>query len=74
MLHLDGMGGTVTVNGVAWKAGIVSDEERETVKREATSALLDARDPQTGAHLVRAVFDAERDGEGLGFGGRRQWT
>ncbi len=69
VLHLDGMGGTVTVNGVAWKAGIVSDEERETVKREATSALLDARDPETGAHVVRAVFDAERDGEGLGFGG-----
>ena len=59
----------VAVNGVAWKAGIVSDGDRDTVKREAARALLDARDPETGAHLVRAVFDAERDGEALGFGG-----
>ena len=69
VVHLDGMGGAVAVNGVAWKGGIVREEEREAVKREATSALLDARDPDTGAHMVRAVFDAERDGEGLGFGG-----
>jgi predicted AlkP superfamily phosphohydrolase/phosphomutase len=69
VLHLDGMGGTVAVNGVEWKAGIVSDGERDAVKREATRALLEARDPHTGAPMVRAVFDAERDGEGLGFGG-----
>jgi predicted AlkP superfamily phosphohydrolase/phosphomutase len=69
VVHLDGMGGTVAVNSVAWKAGIVSDGDRDAVKRAAARALLDARDPETGAHMVRAVFDAERDGEALGFGG-----
>jgi predicted AlkP superfamily phosphohydrolase/phosphomutase len=68
-VHLEGRAGTIVVNSRAWKSGIVGDEERDAVKRAVTRALLDARDPETGANVVRAVFDAERDGEGLGFGG-----
>ncbi len=58
----------VAVNGTDWKGGVVTFAERETVLRQATDALLAARDPQTGQPIVTRVF---RPSEivGLGIGG-----
>ena len=67
-VYLDGRPGAVTINGTWWKSGIVSADERSEVKRAVAAALLEARDPETGEHVVRAVLDPERDGEALGFG------
>jgi predicted AlkP superfamily phosphohydrolase/phosphomutase len=68
-VYLWGRGGIITINSTAWKSGIVPDEQRSAVARAVTHALLAARDPETGAPVVQAVFDAGRDGEALGFGG-----
>ncbi len=56
------------MNGADWKSGVVTFAERETVLRQATDALLAARDPQTGRPIVTRVF---RPAEvvGLGIGG-----
>jgi predicted AlkP superfamily phosphohydrolase/phosphomutase len=66
--YLDGRPSAVTINGTGWKSGIVREEDRGDVKRAIAAALLEARDPENGAHVVRAVYDPERDGEALGFG------
>ena len=67
-LYLEGRPSAITINATSWKSGIVREEERDSVKRAVTAALLGARDPETGGHVVRAVFDAESDGLTLGFG------
>lgn len=67
-VYLDGRPSAVTINGTWWKSGVVREEDRGEVKRAVAAALLDARDPQNGAHVIRAVFDPDRDGEALGFG------
>jgi predicted AlkP superfamily phosphohydrolase/phosphomutase len=67
-VYLDGRPSAVTINGTWWKSGIVREADRGEVKRAIAAALLEARDPQNGVHVVRAVFDPERDGEALGFG------
>lgn len=56
------------VNGVDWKGGIVTEAERESVLRQATDALLSARDPETNQPIVTRIF---RPGEvvSLGIGG-----
>jgi predicted AlkP superfamily phosphohydrolase/phosphomutase len=62
-------GGGVYVNTTRWRNGRVPEEERAAVKQAAARALLAARDPDTGAPLVRAVFDPDIDGVALGIGG-----
>jgi predicted AlkP superfamily phosphohydrolase/phosphomutase len=62
-------GGGVFVNSTRYRSGIVPDAERGTVKAAVRKALLSARDPESGVPLVRAVFDTDLDGEGLGVGG-----
>lgn len=61
--------GGVFVNSTRFKGGIVGDADRGAVKAAARKALLSARDPETGVPLVRAVFDTDLDGAGLGVGG-----
>lgn len=68
-VHLPDSGGGVFVNADDWKGGIVAKPALADVKRRVTAALLAIRDPANGAAPVRAVFDVERDGAGLGFGG-----
>jgi predicted AlkP superfamily phosphohydrolase/phosphomutase len=62
-------GGGVFVNSTRYRSGIVPEAERGTVKAAVRKALLSARDPESGVPLVRAVFDTDLDGEGLGVGG-----
>jgi predicted AlkP superfamily phosphohydrolase/phosphomutase len=64
---LDRRAGLVTINTTGRKDGIVSPAERASVKRQVTATLLSARDPDTGAPVVRAVLDADTDGAALGF-------
>jgi predicted AlkP superfamily phosphohydrolase/phosphomutase len=64
---LDQRAGLVTINALDRKGGIVSPDERAVLKRQVATALLAARDPDTGAPVVRAVLDAETDGPALGF-------
>lgn len=45
----------------------MTDAERPLVKRQIVAALLAARDPDTGAAPIRAVLDADLDGQSLGF-------
>jgi predicted AlkP superfamily phosphohydrolase/phosphomutase len=61
--------GGIFINSAKYRSGIVPDADRVAVKAAARKALLSARDPDTGAPLVRAVFDTELDGAGLGVGG-----
>ena len=58
----------VVVNGVDRKGGIVSRFERPAVLECVKKALLDVRDPSTGAPIVTAVFEPE-DAAGMGIGG-----
>lgn len=62
-------GGGVFLNSRRYKDGSVGDGQREAVKAAVRKALLSARDPESGAPLVRAVVDTELDGEALGIGG-----
>lgn len=62
-------GSGVFVNSTRFKNGIVTDQQRQGVKADVRKALLSARDPATGTPLVRAVVDADLDGEALGIGG-----
>lgn len=62
-------GGGIFLNATRFKGGIVTDDERRDVKAAVRTALLSARDHETGTPLVRAVVDTELDGEGLGIGG-----
>ncbi len=68
-VFLYGHGGGVFVNATRYKSGIVPERERAEVKRLASNALLEARDPDTDTPLVRAIFDTDLDGEALGVGG-----
>jgi predicted AlkP superfamily phosphohydrolase/phosphomutase len=68
-VHLPSTGGAVWLNTTDWKDGIVPPASRESLKRTVAAALLSARDPANGTAPVRAVFDADVDGEGLGIGG-----
>jgi len=63
----EGRAGLVTINGADRKGGIVAAADRAQVKRQVAAALLAARDPDTGAAIVRAVLDADVDGAALGF-------
>ena len=47
---------TLAVNGTDRPGGVVEPAEREGVLRQASEALLAARDPGTGAPVVTAVF------------------
>jgi predicted AlkP superfamily pyrophosphatase or phosphodiesterase len=58
----------LVVNDTMWKGGIVLPGERAAVIEAATNALLAARDPQTGAQIIRAVFDSAEIRH-LGIGG-----
>jgi predicted AlkP superfamily pyrophosphatase or phosphodiesterase len=58
----------VSVNGTDWKDGIVTPAERESVLRQASDALLSARDPRTGRPIVTRVFRPD-EVIGLGMGG-----
>jgi hypothetical protein len=64
---LEQRAGLVTLNTTDRKGGIVAPAERALVKRQVIAALLSARDPETGAPVVRGVLDAEIDGRALGF-------
>ncbi len=64
---LEQRGGLITLNTTNRKGGIVPPGERALVKRQVAAALLSARDPDTGAPVVRGVLDAETDGRALGF-------
>ncbi len=64
---LEQRGGLVTLNVSERRGGIVTPAERAAVKRAVTSALLAARDPETGAPVIRGVLDANVDGGALGF-------
>jgi len=64
---LEQRGGLVTLNVSERRGGIVTPSERAAVKRQATSALLAARDPDTAGPVIRGVLDADIDGTTLGF-------
>jgi predicted AlkP superfamily phosphohydrolase/phosphomutase len=64
---LDQRAGLVTLNTSDRKGGIVAPADRSLLKRQVAAALLAARDPDTGAPVVRAVLDADVDGAALGF-------
>jgi predicted AlkP superfamily phosphohydrolase/phosphomutase len=64
---LDQRAGLVTLNTADRKGGIVPAAERAILKRQVATALLGARDPDTGAPVIRAVLDADVDGAALGF-------
>lgn len=66
---LSGHSGAVFVNSTRYRGGIVPESERQAVKRLVTSAMLSARDPESGTPLVRNVVDVDLDGEALGVGG-----
>lgn len=53
-----------------FRSGIVPPAERDAVLAAATDALLDARDPETGHHVIPRVFRADQF-PGLGIGGPR---
>lgn len=53
-----------------WRGGIVAPEDRETVLRRASAALLAVRDPETGAAVVERLFRPDRM-PSLGLGGPR---
>ncbi|NCO34503.1 MAG: hypothetical protein AUJ92_02850 [Armatimonadetes bacterium CG2_30_59_28] len=59
------------INSKQFIQGIVPDMERAEVVREATQALLDVRDPDTGNFVVTGVLDSATLGPSLGFGGER---
>jgi predicted AlkP superfamily pyrophosphatase or phosphodiesterase len=58
----------VAVNSTDWKNGIVKPEEKDDVLYRVSQALLNAVDPDTGAHIVTRVFRAT-DLTGFGAGG-----
>ena len=58
----------LSVNSTDWKGGIVRPQDREKVLTEATQALLNAVDQETGAHIVTRVFRPETL-TGFGAGG-----
>lgn len=60
----------VRVNTTDCLGGIVPPAEREAVAEAAAQALLDAREPETGRHLVERVF-LPGSFPGLGIGGPR---
>jgi predicted AlkP superfamily phosphohydrolase/phosphomutase len=61
----------IFVNTDDWRGGIVPASGRDAVKRRAAAALLGMRDPAGGGAPIRAVYDVEVDGVGLGIGGPR---
>jgi predicted AlkP superfamily pyrophosphatase or phosphodiesterase len=64
---LEQRGGLVTLNVSERRGGLVGPSERASIKRQVTSALLAARDPETGGPVIRGVLDADLDGRALGF-------
>jgi predicted AlkP superfamily phosphohydrolase/phosphomutase len=69
VLFMQSRGQMLFVNSSDWKGGIVAASDRARVKRAATAALLQARHPVTRVPAIRAVFDADLDGQALGIGG-----
>ncbi|MCP4656416.1 MAG: hypothetical protein GY856_13465 [bacterium] len=61
----------VRVNDRAFKGGIVGPEDRGEVLAAAAEALLEARDPETGRHVVHRLFWPQ-ELPGLGIDG--PWT
>jgi predicted AlkP superfamily phosphohydrolase/phosphomutase len=68
-LFLYSHSGGVFLNSARYRQGIVAEEQRSAVKAAVRTALLSARDPDTGTPLARAVIDADLDGDALGIGG-----
>ena len=62
-------GSGIHLNATRFKGGIVTEAQGPALKAALRRALLSARDPVNGTPLVRAVVDAELDGEALGIGG-----
>ena len=58
----------LSLNSTDWKGGIVRPQDREAALEQATQALLNAIDPETGMHIVTRVFRPE-DLAGFGAGG-----
>jgi predicted AlkP superfamily phosphohydrolase/phosphomutase len=59
--------GLVTINSTRFQQGIVRPDEEPSIRRAIVAALLSARDPETGAAVIRAVFDGALDGAALGI-------
>jgi predicted AlkP superfamily phosphohydrolase/phosphomutase len=70
-VFVQGRGMMIFVNTTDWKEGIVPPGEKVAVKRAVAAALLSIRHPVTGAPVIRAVYDPDIDGPGLGIGGER---
>ncbi len=68
-LFLYSHGGGIFLNSTRFKSGVVTDSQRGAVKAAVRTALLSARDPESGTPLARAIVDTELDGEALGIGG-----
>lgn len=70
-LFMQGRGMMIFVNTTEWKGGIVPPAEKASVKRAAAAALLAIPHPFSTGPVVRAVYDVDVDGPGLGIGGER---
>lgn len=68
VLQMASTAGSLFLNTTDWKDGIVPPGERTAVKRQAIAALLAIRD-SAGTAPIRAFFDVDLDGAGLGVGG-----
>ncbi len=63
VVYHHGNGGYLLINGVDRDQGIVPPSERQAVSDAAISALLAARDPETGAQIVTAIACATEEPE-----------
>lgn len=61
-------GAFLAINKVSRKGGIVNPEEESEVLEQATKALLEAKDPQTGKQIVNKVFNVNEFGKSLKIG------
>jgi predicted AlkP superfamily phosphohydrolase/phosphomutase len=58
----------VVINDSSWKGGIVPRAERPEILQQVETALLSAREPNTGLPIVRSIFRPDQL-TGLGIGG-----